>query len=54
MIGGGWVYCSRRLESTTVECDQRSCRIAELREGRTRVLTIPVRFGLSFCLFDGV
>ncbi|CAM9184426.1 unnamed protein product, partial [Hapterophycus canaliculatus] len=41
LIYGGWTYCSRRMESTSVKCDLRSCQVLELKSGVTSVLTIP-------------
>lgn len=44
MIGGGWVYCSRKMESTRVLCEPGGCKIEDLRAGETTVLMIPVRY----------
>ncbi|CBJ28968.1 hypothetical protein Esi_0127_0045 [Ectocarpus siliculosus] len=41
MIGGGWVYCSRKMESTRVLCEPGGCKIEDLRAGETTVLMIP-------------
>ncbi|CAM9976153.1 unnamed protein product [Scytosiphon promiscuus] len=41
LIYGGWTYCSRRMESTSVKCDLRSCQVLDLNSGITSVLTIP-------------
>lgn len=41
MMAGGWTYCSRKLESTTLKCDMRGCKLAELTDGVVKVLTIP-------------
>lgn len=45
MIGGGWVYCSKNMESTSVKCDLKKCDVTELKSGVTTTLTIPVRKG---------
>ena len=42
LIGGGWQYCSRNMESTSVKCDMRSCDVTELKSGVLTKLTIPV------------
>ncbi|CAB1120835.1 unnamed protein product [Ectocarpus sp. CCAP 1310/34] len=41
MIFGGWVYCSRKMESTWVLCEPGGCKIEDLRAGETTVLMIP-------------
>lgn len=43
LIGGGYTYCSRRVESTNVQCDRKGCKVAQLTEGIVSVLSIPVR-----------
>lgn len=43
LIGGGWLYCSKRMEYTSVKCDISHCDVEELSSGVTKVLTIPVR-----------
>ncbi len=43
LIGGGWVYCSRNMEATSVKCDLKKCDVTELKSGVTTTLTIPVR-----------
>lgn len=42
-MGAGWAYCSMRPEHTAVLYDMRGCKIAELTNGVTKLLTIPVR-----------
>eukprot|EP00904_Undaria_pinnatifida_P011061 jgi/Undpi1/7085/HiC_scaffold_22.g09559.m1 len=41
LFAGGWTYCSKRLESTSVKCDTRGCKIAQLTNGVTENLYVP-------------
>lgn len=43
LIVGGFMYCSRKVESTNVKCDHRGCKVLQLKEGGIDILTIPVR-----------
>ncbi|CAM9883811.1 unnamed protein product [Pylaiella littoralis] len=41
LIGGGWLYCSRRMESTSVICDSIRCTVDHLKERVTTRSIIP-------------
>lgn len=46
LIAGGFLYCQKNVESTSITCDNRQCQIMQLRDGTETLLTIPV----SVCL----
>eukprot|EP00903_Cladosiphon_okamuranus_P016049 g14818.t1 len=41
LIGGGWLYCSKKMQYTSIKCNNTHCDVEELSEGVTSVLKIP-------------
>lgn len=44
LIASGYLYCKRKVETASVNCDADKCQFVQLRDGVENMLTLPVRY----------